>query len=363
MWCVQAVASLVKAVLPPDQSVDLLYIPGCKDNSEERDGEPLCLFSNPQAIGVIPSVSSRATDAILLTREVLVAMETDNTTSFTMDAVQALRRWAKTRHVYGTKYGFPGGSAWMVMARRLLRVDAGACSWSMHIQRRPALCRLCRQWFDQVTHLSHDDVLWHFLLTVAAWPWPLPFTTENMHSLWEAPLMLHTHRRPHPGRQRVQPTRGRGGWQPGAGKQHRPSNVHILRGPPSLWQRMEHDTVPARGILIIIGAPRVSGRGLDAAHLHPARGVVHRPTPTVRRRASGNHCAGGLPGRDAHPQHVRAVARPSRGALAVPPTSSRATDRRQECIAVAKLGGQPPRGHPESAVGRLWSVCTPVVHG
>ena len=28
-----------------------------------------------------------------------------------------------------------------------------------------------------------QDVLWHFLLTLALWPWPLPFTESNMHKL------------------------------------------------------------------------------------------------------------------------------------------------------------------------------------
>ena len=32
-----------------------------------------------------------------------------------VDPPVQLRHWARMRHVYGTRYGFPGGSAWLVM--------------------------------------------------------------------------------------------------------------------------------------------------------------------------------------------------------------------------------------------------------
>ena len=57
--------------------------------------------------------------------------------TFTMPVLALLRRFAKRRHVYGSKYGFPGGSAWSSML--WVRVGAGA--------RHPFGIAFC-QWLD-----------------------------------------------------------------------------------------------------------------------------------------------------------------------------------------------------------------------
>ena len=85
--------------------------------------------------------------------------------AFRVEALLALRQWAKRRHVYGSRFGFPGGSAWMAM----LLVY---CQWYDAV----VLC-------EAVPGRQREDVLWHLLLTVALWPWPLPFTLANVRAL------------------------------------------------------------------------------------------------------------------------------------------------------------------------------------
>lgn len=88
-----------------------------------------CLKAS-QALSVLPDTTSRALDCVLLTNIVTNALQQPpGTTGFTEDNLVLLRRWAKGRHVYGTRYGFPGGSAWMVMPHGPAKLrDRGVCS-------------------------------------------------------------------------------------------------------------------------------------------------------------------------------------------------------------------------------------------
>lgn len=63
---------------------------------------------------VLPAVGcSGAADAVRLSR-ILGRTIRGGSPSFTVDTILRLRGWAKARHLYGSKYGYPGGSAWTV---------------------------------------------------------------------------------------------------------------------------------------------------------------------------------------------------------------------------------------------------------
>lgn len=57
-----------------------------------------------------------AADAIRLSR--LLVGTLARSAHFTTAIILSLRRWAKARHLYGSKYGYPGGSAWTVTGLR-----------------------------------------------------------------------------------------------------------------------------------------------------------------------------------------------------------------------------------------------------
>lgn len=74
-----------------------------------------------------------------------------------IELVQEVRKWAQSRHIYGTSYGYPGGAAWAVICY-------------VYIESHPE------------PHNIHS-----FFGFLAEWPWPLPMTTNNAHlcqKLW-----------------------------------------------------------------------------------------------------------------------------------------------------------------------------------
>jgi hypothetical protein len=74
-----------------------------------------------------------------------------------------LRRWAKARHLYGSKYGYPGGSAWTVMF------------WVFCVHYDTLNAALIPD-----KDVDGGAVLWRFFVVLALWPWPLPFSVRNM---------------------------------------------------------------------------------------------------------------------------------------------------------------------------------------
>lgn len=54
-----------------------------------------------------------AADAVRLSR-LLGRTLSAGSPSFTVETITRLRGWAKARHLYGSRYGYPGGSAWTV---------------------------------------------------------------------------------------------------------------------------------------------------------------------------------------------------------------------------------------------------------
>lgn len=164
MWYVQAIACLIKAVRGAE-SVDLLLTAGCDLVPAARFGA----LSAEEAVRALPADDggSRAADCVHLTRRVELALRSEAPTAFTIPALLVLRRWAKARHIYGGRYGFPGGSAWMV----LLMVY---CEW---------YDTAVLPWSGRRDGCEAADVLWHLLLTLALWPWPLPFTVANVRIL------------------------------------------------------------------------------------------------------------------------------------------------------------------------------------
>lgn len=67
-------------------------------------------------------------------------------------------------HCYGSRYGYPGGSAWCAMLWTFcMFLDSNGSPE------------------DQL--ISTDDTVARFLMTVALWPWPVPWTVGNMVSV------------------------------------------------------------------------------------------------------------------------------------------------------------------------------------
>lgn len=169
-WFVNAMVPLLK-LQRGDESVDLLWLGGCirpipdmpasgpemeVDFGEDEDTEvtPLKAFDVDQAP---VDTQSPAADCILLSR--LFRRSLLTSTTFTASALRSVRAFARRRHLYGSKYGYPGGSAWCTLL------------W--------AFC----QWLDQqplASSLGEAAVLHRFFTVLAVWPWPLPWTTENM---------------------------------------------------------------------------------------------------------------------------------------------------------------------------------------
>ena len=142
-------------------------IPSCTINAPPpayHPPPPLQQFSVRDATLGLPSYGGPSVDSIYLCRLFLTTLETSPT--FTLGAVQRLRSFAKQRHVYGSKYGFPGGSAWCTML------------WSFCQWLDEGLRQHCGVNDDEKP--SPEDVLGRFLTVLALWPWPLPWTVENM---------------------------------------------------------------------------------------------------------------------------------------------------------------------------------------
>jgi hypothetical protein len=98
-------------------------------------------------------------DCIKLSRLFMASLK-DPQSTFTIQSLTTMRQWAKARHLYGTQFGYPGGSAWATML------------WAY------------TQWLDYASlvdeTMSVTEVLRCFFVIVSIWPWPLPFSYNNM---------------------------------------------------------------------------------------------------------------------------------------------------------------------------------------
>jgi hypothetical protein len=128
------------------ESVDLQWLPGCQvaaaaeDMAEADGGDPWklqCYESTDIHVG-FSEAGGAAYDCIALrgprrgrgpaaTRLFRTSLESSRLHggTFTMPVLTLLRRFAKKRHVYGSKFGFPGGSAWSSML--WVRAEHGWC--------------------------------------------------------------------------------------------------------------------------------------------------------------------------------------------------------------------------------------------
>jgi hypothetical protein len=179
VWYVGATVSILK-VQRGEESVDFLWLPGCTmspvPNNETLDAEDTLLSQAPPPGYVappavqelacddqdlrLPPYTSAPADSIHLCRVFRHSLR--NSRFFTVPALHRLRAFAKQRHVYGSKYGFPGGSAWCAMLWCF-------CAWLESTPSAP-----------DVPAPSPDEVVTRFLTTVTLWPWPLPWTVDNM---------------------------------------------------------------------------------------------------------------------------------------------------------------------------------------
>lgn len=129
MWYVQAIACIIK-VLGANESMDLLLASGCKLGEDMYPGGTFSEVTATDAIAFFdPKWSSRAVDCVLLTHEVQLRLgRAGPTTAFTVAALVTLRLWAKRRHVYGTRYGFPGQASFFRGGTKK-RPASGGCAW------------------------------------------------------------------------------------------------------------------------------------------------------------------------------------------------------------------------------------------
>lgn len=87
--------------------------------------------------------------------------------TFTANLIRRLRAWARARHVYGTRYGYPGGSAWTTML----------WVFCTHLDRHGGAAH--------ADVPSEDAVLLRFFTVVALWRYPLPWTLSNFDAILE----------------------------------------------------------------------------------------------------------------------------------------------------------------------------------
>ena len=62
----------------------------------------------------LPPDDVAQSDCIQLSRLFLASLKDPHST-FTVQSLSTVRQWAKARHLYGTPFGYPGGSAWASM--------------------------------------------------------------------------------------------------------------------------------------------------------------------------------------------------------------------------------------------------------
>ena len=169
MWFVNAMVPLIK-VQRGDDSVDLLWqggvIPPPAELRTVGSPEEVVFDADEEQLPVLRCFDVEtalvlpegpAADCVNLGHLFRRSLRSSKT--FTVGAIQTVRTFARRRHLYGSKYGYPGGSAWCVLL------------W--------AFCR----WLDtqpKADTLGETSVLHRFFTVLAVWPWPVPWTTENM---------------------------------------------------------------------------------------------------------------------------------------------------------------------------------------
>ena len=184
VWFVQATVNILK-LQHGEASLDLLWLQGCAfpPTAEEPvvatidDAEGASQIAPPSYVApagiqfyratdtsiTLPPFGGPSADCIHLSRLFLSTLCSSRT--FTVEAVHRVRAFAKRRHVYGSKYGYPGGSAWCTML------------WCFCIWLDTAMVHSPE---SDMVRPPVDEVVWRFLTVLALWPWPLPWTTQNM---------------------------------------------------------------------------------------------------------------------------------------------------------------------------------------
>ena len=134
------------------ESVDLQWLGGCTVPGAASEEGTLTRFEADDPDLHLPSWGGPATDCILLARLFLRTLRT-TTSSFSLKSLHSVRQFARQRHLYGSKFSFPGGSAWATLL----------WSFCMWLDRQPG----------DVAPVA--EVLQRFFTALAIWPWPLPW--------------------------------------------------------------------------------------------------------------------------------------------------------------------------------------------
>ena len=139
IWFIPAVVPIVKAICKGSLHVDLLvmYVTGEILHTGKFDRHFSCHNGYPESV----------LDGVLLANKLAQCFEVDEKAR---DLLLTLRDWTKARHIYGTQFGYPSGSAWAV---------------AVYV-------------YSQL-HPGHHNTLQEFVSFFVAWPWPLPMTMHN----------------------------------------------------------------------------------------------------------------------------------------------------------------------------------------
>ena len=206
VWFVNATVNVVK-VCTNDDSVDVLWLSGGGQlESTSGPSHRGCTLKPPAPTVAIPGLAEykadnlalilpmyggMAVECIHLGRIFLQTLRTSGT--FSTEALCRVRAFAKRRHVYGSKYGFP--PVWVramarARTRRVGRRGPPCCGVSV--------CGWTNNWPRSRRHPNHsaaglpadrrsavlaEEVVQRFLTVLSLWPWPLPWTYQNMQSI------------------------------------------------------------------------------------------------------------------------------------------------------------------------------------
>ena len=117
-------------------------------------------------VQILPHVINKGRQFLSLCFTEFVKHEMRDNTLFSKSLIVLVRQWAQNRQLYGTVYGFPGGSAWIVMLWLF-------CETVLHNSSSPSV-------------IIDDRHLFRLMcMFYAKWPWPLPLTRVNCFAVFK----------------------------------------------------------------------------------------------------------------------------------------------------------------------------------
>lgn len=125
-----------------------------------RQSDSFVLYDVPE---IMPYVIDKGRQFLSLRFTEFVRQKMRDNSLFSGSLIVLIRRWAQNRQLYGTIYGFPGGSAWIVMLWLFCELHNGI----------PSVC------------IDDTSFLRLMFMFYAKWPWPLPLTRVNCFAVFK----------------------------------------------------------------------------------------------------------------------------------------------------------------------------------